>query len=111
MFHINLKKIKEFIIKEVNIIEFPDKCLQKKEKKDLLNFNNFVSAQDNVNKQDSDHNLDLIVIVKLFWNPNLIGIHIFLKDLRKKLKFSLFPMKRFSFYFAVFISRNISLIM
>jgi len=31
---LNLKKIKEFNIKEVNITELPDKCLQKKEKKD-----------------------------------------------------------------------------
>ena len=34
IYHINLNKIKESIIKEVNIIELPNKCLHKKEKKD-----------------------------------------------------------------------------
>ena len=34
IYHINLNKIKESIVKEVNIIELTDKCLHKKEKKD-----------------------------------------------------------------------------
>jgi hypothetical protein len=64
MIHIDLKKIKESIIKEVNIIEL--RCLQKKEKNDSLSYNNFVSMQDNVNLEDSGNNLDLTMIAQLF---------------------------------------------
>jgi len=38
-------------------------------------------VQDNVNMEDSDHNLDLIMIIKLFKNLNLVKINILLKDL------------------------------
>jgi len=64
MFHIDLKKIKESIIKEVNIIEL--QCHQKKEKNDSQSYNNFVSMQGNVNLEDSDNNLDLTMIAQLF---------------------------------------------
>ena len=64
MFHIDLKKIKESIIKEVNIIEL--QFHQKKENNDSLSYNNFVSMQDNVNLEDSGNNLDLTMIAQLF---------------------------------------------